>query len=252
MEKKLGGRVGLIDELRGFILLLMLFYHTLYDLVAIFGVDIPLFYSPLGNALQKYIASHFVVISGLSCRLSRNNLKRGAAAFAFAMGMTAVTLLVMPEQRVLFGVLHMLSVCMMLFPLLRPALDRIPTALGAPLFIAVFILTSYVPRGWIGFPPAAAPLPLSLYRTSWLFWLGFPQAGFFSSDYFPLIPWLFLFLAGTFLGVYVKNGQIPQAAYRTRMPWLAAIGRRTLVIYLVHQPVIYGVLWLIFKAMGKL
>lgn len=250
MEGQPSGRIGLIDELRGFILLLMLFYHAVYDLVAIFGADIPWFYSFWGDALQKYIASHFVVISGLSCRLSRNNLKRGLAAFLLAMAMTAVTLIVMPEQRVLFGVLHMLAVCMVLFALLRPLLDRIPTALGAPLFVGIFILTSYVPRGWLGFPPFITALPLSLYQSKWLFWLGFPNAGFFSSDYFPLIPWLFLFLAGTFLGVYAKKGQFPKAAYPTRIPWLAAIGRHTLIIYLLHQPITYGLLWIFFKLTG--
>lgn len=240
-------RVGIVDELRGLFILLMVFYHGMYDLVEIFGLDLPFFYSLPMRFLQTLIAGNFVILSGMVCHYSHNNLKRGAYAFGFGMILTVVTTVVMPSQIVMFGILHLLGSCMMLFALLKPLLIKIPTILGAPFFILLFILTLYVPRGMLGYPPFAVALPQSLYTAGYLFPFGFPSPAFFSSDYFPLIPWLFLFLAGSYLGIYGRRGELPEFCYRKHIPWLAKVGSYTIWIYLLHQPVLYGVFSIIFK-----
>lgn len=245
-------RVPLLDEFRGLVILLMVFYHGAYDLVSIFGVDFPFFYSPFMNYLQVFTAGTFILVSGIACRFSRSNLKRGALAFGLGLAFTAVTALVMPSQLVMFGVLHLLGSCMMLFALLEPLLDRIRCpALGVALCVALQALLLHVPYGQLGYPPFAVALPRALYDAKVLFWLGFPSATFYSSDYFPLIPWLFLFLAGSYLGVYFKNGSAPRFAYESHCKPLAAVGRRTIWIYLLHQPIIFGVLWVFFKLTGN-
>ena len=67
-----------------------------------------------------------------------------------------------------------------------------------------------------------------------------PPASFWSSDYFSLIPWLFLFLTGFYLhGLCGK--QILSVQWKGIAP-LNLIGRHALEIYMVHQPVIYGLL----------
>ena len=73
----------------------------------------------------------------------------------------------------------------------------------------------------------------------------------YSSDYFPLIPNLFLFLAGASLGVYLRSGRAPKGIYPTRFKSMSFIGRHGLWVYLLHQPVIILVLDIIFKLTGQ-
>ncbi len=240
-------RVILADEWRGFVILLMVFYHTVYDLVALFGVPISWFYTGIGHGLQQFICISFIFISGICCRFSRSNLRRGAVAFGLAMLLTVGTLLVTPQVAIWFGVLHLLGISMMLYPLLRPLLDKLPRDFGLVLFLALFLVFKQVPSGWIGLGPWQMELPNSLYRYTWLAWLGFPGPAFSSGDYFPLIPWLFLFLAGSFLGRRAQAGALPRFCYSSHLPWLAAVGRASIWIYMLHQPVIYGLLWLYFR-----
>ncbi len=244
-------RVQMADEWRGLVILLMVFYHGLYDLVVIFGVDFPWFWTKWAHFLQLFIAGSFIILSGMCCHFSRNNLKRGAIAFGLGLLMTLATWIALPSQVIRFGVLHLLGASMMLFALLRPILNKLPTDLGAPLLVFLFVLVDKVPYHQLGIGPLTIQLPDSLYQSSWLFWLGFPRADFFSADYFPLIPWLFLFLAGSFLGRYAAEGRLPQGAYKSRLPWLAAVGRHTIWIYLLHQPVLYYGFLLLFNLLAS-
>lgn len=110
-------RVEILDELRGLIVLLMIFYHAIYDLVFVFrAVDPALFQSRFMRWLQLFVACGFIVIAGIMCRYSRNNLRRGAKTFLAGMLVTAVTAAVIPSQLILFGILHFLGICMMLYP----------------------------------------------------------------------------------------------------------------------------------------
>lgn len=75
-------RAGFLDEWRGVALLCMLFYHTAYDLYAIFGVALPLFTSPFYVNLQRFIGYSFILISGIACCYSHSNLRRGRSVLA--------------------------------------------------------------------------------------------------------------------------------------------------------------------------
>lgn len=90
-------------------------------------------------------------------------------------------------------------------------------------------------------------MPAGLYRAN-LFWLGLPDlTRFTSADYFPILPWVFLFWCGVFLARLWRPGRgEPPAALRP----LCAIGRNTLLVYMLHQPVIYGVLWVWHTVLG--
>jgi uncharacterized membrane protein len=97
---------------------------------------------------------------------------------------------------------------------------------------------------YLGFyPNFAIKLPDFLYLNNFTMLLGFPQHGFQSADYNPIIPWLFLFIAGICVGKHIKK--LPETLSKKHIPPLAFVGRHTLIIYLAHQPVILGVLYLV-------
>jgi uncharacterized membrane protein len=75
--------------------------------------------------------------------------------------------------------------------------------------------------------------------------LGIYTSSFTSSDYFPLLPWAFIFLVGTFFGRFAAAEKFPKFTYQSHIPPLSFMGRHALIIYIVHQPIIAGVAWLV-------
>ena len=136
-------RVHLIDEIRGVSIILMVFYHAFYIIGHFFGVDLmqkaQVFFEPL----QPLFACLFIFISGISSNLSRSNLKRGLRLFAIALGFTLVTAVILPRfditgAEIIFGILHLLSVSMLAFALLRKPLEKVPTLVGMAVCIVLF------------------------------------------------------------------------------------------------------------------
>lgn len=243
-------RVGLIDDLRGFFIIFVVIYHGLYDLVSIFGVDLSFFGTGLMDGLRIFGASMFMVISGVACRFSRNNLKRGVQTLAFAMVLTIGTMVFMPSQQILFGILHFMGTAMILFALTHKLIDKLPVWVGVVFSILCFVLFYSIGLGYIGINGLfRIHVPAALFETNFLFPLGFYSRYFFSSDYYPLLPWFFMFLLGTYFGVPIREGKAPAFVYRSYSKTLSFIGRHTIIIYLVHQPIIYGVLTLWFTLM---
>ena len=148
----------------------------------------------------------------------------------------------MPSESIWFGVLHLNAAAVLLSCLIKPLLDKIPAVPGLIGSAMLFALTNQLPWGWLGFERwHIAALPAGWYDAN-LFWLGLPDLTRFSSaDYFPILPWVFLFWCGLFLARLwrPRAGQAPAA-----LQPLCAIGGRTLLVYMLHQPVIYGILWL--------
>ena len=236
------GRIHLMDELRGFAVFCMVFYHGFYTMGFLFGSAVGVYFFRFFMPAEPFFAGLFLFISGVASNLSRSNLARGLKLLAVALGVTLVTGLFFPEDVITFGVLHFLSVCMIGYGLLKPAADRrrfswAPVAACAVLYF----LTKGIPAGYLGAGPGfGIGLPRAPYASGWLSPLGFPGGGFQSADYFPLLPWAFVFAAGTFVGKLAAAGKFPEIAYRPQVPALSWFGRHALIIYLAHQPVIYG------------
>lgn len=237
-------RLWLLDVLRGAALVNMLAYHALYDWVYVFGhtggwYDI---WSPGCHLWQQYICWSFILLSGYSFTLARRPLKNGLLVAGCAAILTVVTVGFMPEESIWFGVLHLNAAAVLLSCLAAPLLRRCPAGLGLAVCAILFLLTNQLPEGYLGFETLRlCPLPAAWYRPN-LFWLGLPDLTRFSSaDYFPVIPWLFLFWCGLFLARLwrLRQGLAP----RVLRP-LAFVGRHTLLVYMLHQPVLYGALWL--------
>jgi len=246
-EKK--KRIEIIDALRGLAVVLMVIHHTLYNFVEFFGAPEWLFTNPVFDVLHYIFAGLFIFLSGVSSRFSRSNIRRGLIALALAMGITIVTWYM--EMPIWFGVLHLLGFSMLLFGLTRKFWDIIPKKAAPWIFIILIaagaLATSYIPltsgslstRNWLSllgwWQPVAQNADFSLLPWD----KGFV---FVSFDYFPLLPWIFVFMLGTWAGIYIRDRKLPGWFYEADPPVFPAIGRKSLFIYVAHQPVIYGVM----------
>lgn len=244
-------RYETLDTLRGFALVNMLAFHTSYDLVEIFGVNWPFFHTQGAFYWQQMICILFIFISGCVASFSKSGLKNGIIVSAAGGVMTLGTYLFMPSQMIWCGVLSLLGVCILIVHFLKPILNKVPKLLGGLVAFILFIFTRFVPSGRLSFFKLwEYELPTALYESRWGFFLGFPRSDFFSSDYFPLIPWLLLFLFGFYIFGAVRNVQDekkPTRALHIKIPLLSFVGKHTFIIYLIHQPIIYGVLFLLFE-----
>ena len=244
MEKR---RIHLIDEIRGFAVICMVFHHSLLSIAEIFGSQ---FFMDAFNFLcvfQPIFWLLFFGVSGISSRLSGNNLKRGAQLFGIALVITAITYAYFNGRAtIVFGVLHFLAVSMMIFHFIKPLFGRINPIVGAVVCLLLFAFTYGIYDGYVGvFEFVKIELPRALYKTKYLFWLGFPNVSFRSADYFPLLPFIFLFFVGGFVGDYVQKGKLPSFAYNKHCGVLRFMGRHALITYIFHQPIIYAICYLV-------
>lgn len=167
------GRYALLDELRGLDLVSMMLYHGCWDLVNLFGIQADWYYGLPGHLWQQSICWVFILLSGFCVQLGHHTLRRGAQVFGAGALVTAVTLLFMPEDRVVFGVLTLLGSAMLLTGLLEKQLRRVPPAAGFAISAVLFALTRNVSVGYLGFGSLRLWLPQTLicklrYCVFWL------------------------------------------------------------------------------------
>ncbi|MCR4890792.1 MAG: DUF1624 domain-containing protein [Lachnospiraceae bacterium] len=238
-----------LDGIRGLTLISMILYHGMWDLVYLFGVRASWYGEKPGFIWQQTICWTFILLSGFCRQLGRRHFKRGLTVFASGALITLVTALFMPTAVVHFGVLTLLGSCMLLTIPLEGLINRIPPVIGLMGSFLLFLFLRPVNMGYIGWKGIfTIALPAYFYQNYFTAFLGFPPESFFSTDYFSLLPWFFLFLTGSFLyrlfksrewlGIFVKGWLAP----------LEFLGRHSLILYMVHQPILYGVLSLIYGA----
>ena len=149
----------------------------------------------------------------------------------------------MPEEQIWFGVLTLIGSCMLLMVPLEKLLRHVPVGVGLAASAALFTLLRNVNQGTLGFEDwTLGTVPEGLYCNLLTAYIGFPPPDFFSTDYFSLLPWLFLFLAGHFLRRLLAGPMERLDPDALRCPPLCALGRQSLPVYMLHQPVVYGVL----------
>lgn len=238
--KSNNSRVYLIDEIRAFAIICMVVYHAFFDLVYYFNVNIEAFHSETLYFLVDVFVFIFVFISGSACAFSRNNLKRGLICFSLGLSISLITYLFIKDMFVAFGILHMLGVCMIIYSITNKIINKCNPWLLILICILLFFITFNVELGFLGFKNIAyINLPRKLYDIKFLFFLGFTSNTFESSDYFALFPWLFCFIAGSCFGRLLKSEKMPRVFYNLHSKPLAFIGRHTLIIYILHQPIIF-------------
>jgi len=236
--KDVGKRIQIIDALRGFAVVLMVAHHLLYNLAEFLGAPWWLFSNPVFDVLHYIFAGLFILLSGVSSRFSRGNVERGSIAIVLAVMISYVTYRM--DMPIWFGVLHLLGFSMLFFGLTQRFWDLIPKKAAPFIYIALIVLSAL----------AKTNIPLAtenVWLNDALNILGWPQPGFRSFDYFPLLPWVFVFLLGTWAGIYIKDRKLPGWFYEAAPPVFPAIGRKALLIYVLHQPVLYALVMVIAR-----
>jgi len=221
-------RIWEIDFLRGLAILLMVAYHFGYDLTElagvrrVLGIDFDLLSGPFQVAVAVF-AGIFVVLCGVSSSLTRSNVRRGIKLLAAALLVTTASYIFSPEEVILFGILHCL--------LLEKAQPL--ACLGAS--AAVFAISLAVPA-------LIKDIPI---RSDWLLAFGIHSDAFSSFDYFPLLPWLGVFLTGAAFGKRFYASRQSLLPWGRPIPPINAAGRYSLWIYLIHQPILLGIFYLV-------
>ncbi len=239
-------RYYVLDTVRGICIVLVVLYHLLYDLSEVFGGDYAFFRSEAMNTFRDSFVGMLILLAGISCNLSRSNIKRGFKTILCGVLVSVVMFVVMPAAKVYFGILHLLGISMMLYGLTSKFMDIIPVSVGFLGFLLMHMLTLGVYDGYFGWPGLFVVDIPQVPKNLFFFILGF-KTGHSSGDHWAIIPWMLLFMAGAFLGRYFKEKKVPKWFSKNPIPPLAFIGRKTLIIYLLHQPLIYGVLYLLYK-----
>ena len=235
-------RYELLDSIRGITLLSMMVYHGCWNFVYIYGKNWKWYRSEGAYLWQQSICWTFILLSGFCFSLGKKHIKSGLKVFGSGALVTLVTLCFMPQNRVVFGVLTCIGSCILLTALMEKVLKKIPLTLGGTVSFFLFLITKNVNEGYLGFAGGKLfPLPEFLYQNLWSTFWGFPEKNFYSTDYFSILPWGFLFLTGYYLsGIGKKRGWFEKDIMRKGNAAASFWGRHSLLLYLLHQPVIYG------------
>ncbi|MBI2530044.1 MAG: DUF1624 domain-containing protein [Candidatus Diapherotrites archaeon] len=228
-----------LDFLRGIAVVMMIVFHFLWDL-NYFGIIQQPLYVGFWGLFQKITAISFLLLVGICLTISHNNavaekigykmkfLKRGARIFGLGLLITLMTFIFVPQGTIIFGVLHLI---------------------GASIILSILFVKLKYANALLGiaFIAIGAYLQALVFNFPWLVWLGFLFRGFYTFDYYPLLPWFGVILIGIFLGnmLYKNAGraisikQMQKPIFANKFEWL---GRHSLVIYFIHQPVLIALL----------
>jgi len=247
-----------LDFLRGIAIVMMILMHFSYDMTYEFGLDGFDFISNkfFWEFIHPIILVLFVGVSGICCSFSRNNSKRGLRLLAVAVAFSLVTLFITNVVGVycliIFNVLHMLALSTLLYAFMcfieskTGVTEQQMTLIMLMIGVYIIILNNklYYYDGSVD--------SMLLYP------IGFdiPSAPAVA-DYMPVIPWMGVFITCAALGriLYKDRKTLFPGRSDTAAKFMSPfefLGRHSLIIYLVHQPLMYGVLYLILMLAGKI
>lgn len=247
MNLNLKERFWEVDSLRGLAIVMMVVFHLIFDL-NYFGVFSFNVYSGFLWYFQKITEFIFIFLVGLSLSLSYSRtvqlndnkvlnklflkyLKRGLKIFFYGLLITLVTWIFVVNGFIIFGILHFIGIAIILeYPLLK---HKYANLFAGLIFIAMGIY-------------------LSSFRFDFydLLWLGFIPNNFYTLDYVPLLPWLGVVSLGVFTGKmayedYIRQFKLLDLSNYQIINIFEFLGRNSLVIYLIHQPILFLLLYLL-------
>lgn len=226
-------RIAGLDALRGLAIVAMIAYHLCFDL-RYFGVTHWDFEHDLRwLTARTLILSSFLLIAGISAVLARRQaspvrhwLRHIGIIAGAALLVSAGSWLMFPRSFIWFGVLHAIAVSLLLA---RPVYGR--PLLAALVGIAVIV--------------AGSAYANAAFDNRTLGWIGFMTAKPVTEDYVPLFPWTGVLLLGVTAGHALVRTRFAALAPLARLPApLQLLGRHSLIVYLLHQPLLLGLLWL--------
>lgn len=232
-------RLQLVDALRGIAIVNMVLFHLLYDIFCVYEVNPDIVDSMPFCIWERFICITFIVVSGFTWSLSaKSNIKRGIELNIFGFLITLATVLIIPSETIWFGILNFFGCAILIVCALNGLLKKVKPEVGIVVCMILFILFYEVSDGYIGFGPLfKTKVPEILYDIKVLTPLGFPFKGFYSSDFFPIFPWIFMFILGYHMyEIYQKHPKFEKIA-KIKIPFLSVIGRYSIWIYMLHQPI---------------
>lgn len=233
-------RVELLDAIRGLCIIFMVIYHFMYNLTAFSLVPHYLLYNSFMNFMQVLVAGTFIVLCGISSKFSRNNIKRGLILCAVSLAISLVTYIFDKNLFVVFGIIHFLAFSTLFYGLIQSKLSYIHLNSIFP----IAMLTAFVV-----FKNTISGVRFDIKGLSVL---GFTNTNFYSSDYFPILPWIFLFFFGVYFGKIIKENRFPSWFYTAKCDILAYLGKKSLIIYVLHQPILLGITYGLLYLKGNL
>lgn len=239
-------RAELLDLLRGFAIIYVMLYHLLYDLIFFGGMDLNFFFTDWWETVHQFFLIILFGVSGICAGMSQNVLRRGATLFLMGELLTIGTAIFMPDDIIVFGVLSCFGAIMLIYGVISPWLKKVPNIIIFVVFTLLTVVFFDFPRNeslFLLFRKIQLDLPDNI---NYLYPIGITATGFRSSDYFPLVPYGFIFLAGTAFSDFVKSGHLPKVFYKAKLPVVNFLGKHSLWVYIIHQPVFLAVTYLLF------
>lgn len=221
-------RITELDFFRGIALLLMVYFHTIWSMNELFGYHIA-YMSWVNFFIGRISAIGFILISGIVFSLGKFNLKRFLLLTGMSIIITVTTYRYNSDYVIRFGILHFFALSSL---------------------IALFFskMNKYVIMGiGIGIIVAWSWISNISVQSEYLFFVGVVSKTFQSADYYPLIPWFGVYLIGMGMAkiLYEKRRNIFWKIFDFGP--INFIWRHTLAIYILHQPIIIGIFYLIDK-----
>ena len=247
MENNMKKRINLIDTIRGICIIIMMAHHAafvigymgFFENVGAVHAYVDFFDTALYRVIWVFVVSGFISIAGVSSSFSSNNFKRGAKVLGAALIITLVSIFVV-EPPIWFGVLHCIGACILIHACFSRFLSKVHISVPLALFALTYYLFYFTDIFCIQpvyFNVFSLKINLPLYI------LGFYDTSFASADYFSLIPWFFMYWVGVKLGKSIKEQRFPGWFYSKDVRPLSFLGRHSLLIYLLHQPVFMAVFY---------
>lgn len=246
-------RYDLVDTLRGLSVISMIGFHACW-IMCYFGLLITreTLFGPYFTAWERSICISFITIAGFSFSYGRRHLRSGIMLTVLGILITAVTCIFIPEIRIVFGILTFLGAAtLIMIPVDKAYMNkdraRAVSAVMLVICLILFLATYNINKGFLGFLPYTVMLPQSLYKGLPAIFLGFTEKGFFSTDYFSILPWIFLYFCGYFLNKILMDTYVERSILTFGIPGIKTVGRHSLLIYIIHPVVLFVLVFLVSR-----
>ena len=239
-------RYHLLDALRGFAIYHVIIFHFLYDVFVVYGLNPDWPYQTWVQLWQRNGCGLFVLVSGMVFALGRNTFKRGLQLQILGLIITLATYFFATSEVIYYGILTFFGSAMWLTLLLKGFLQRVPAIFGMLASGVCYVLTKDVATGVASFfGRKLFEFPEWLYQNCFAI-LGFHSNTFYSSDYVPLLPHIFLFWFGKYLFAWLRERKLTHLLTGGNYKIFTWPGTHSLEIYILHQPILMGLCYVIF------